>query len=205
MKSTQIGGGCVRNMAKVIGLKEMFESLGVTVAHPDMDEFSFYEKLKSGWQKYETELAFFESIGTSSFHVACNDAPIGSKLAQQILYAMLKQKAVILCEEQLTFANDVSTFAQRTIRAHSKQLYFADITTLHVAEAKNFVDKLPAKVDYQLTDHEAEMINLYGKGHFRSLIEHARMAYLKQHHATIAAQRETSAASVAPAPAAANA
>lgn len=176
MQSTQIGGGGMRNMAKVIAFKEMLESFAVKVAHPDVNEFSFFEAGQSGWRAYESELAFFESIGGSSFHLVCNDTPIDAKLAQQMLYAMLKRRPLVVSDEPV-FAEDVSTFAQRTIRGHLAQMYVMDFTKMRVAEVKQFLSMLPESVNYHLSPHETMMINVHGKGHFRDLIEHARGAH----------------------------
>lgn len=173
--TTQIGG---TNRAKVTVLKRTLQQLDIKVARPTAEEAAGSVE-KNPWQRYESELAFFESIAMSSFHLILNQEALTREQGLQVLYAMLKGRPVVLVEEP-RFTSEVDAFTRETVTAHRAELKVEALPEMEPAELNYLLKNIETHVEYSLSAHEEALIKSHVKAYFRDLLEDAKQALLSE-------------------------
>lgn len=163
--------------SSIKSLREKLEAQDIKVAHPTRDEPIFYENENDPWSRYESQLNLFESIAMSSFHIVMNEGALTNDAGLQILYALIKNKPVIMLQEP-TFEKSVDALTREIITSHITKLQVADLNDMEPAEISFLLKNLPEHIDYQLTAHQEALIKSHVKAHFRSLLEGAKTALL---------------------------
>lgn len=170
---TQISGDFYPHNIPLLTFKNMLAQLGVSVTHPTQDEsFSYTHKVNAAWQKYNNELFFYESIAASTFHILYNDGAVDKDIARQIIYAILKNRPIVMIGE-LAFAKEVSSFTRELITSHMDQFHIVDLVELDLTELSRLFTKIKP-IDYQLLSIEKILINAQVKAHFRALLDQAK-------------------------------
>jgi hypothetical protein len=171
--ATQISGNIRPGNKALIALKSMLAHIGIHVAHPVKDESLFYGGDTSTlWQHYDKELEFYDSIGRSSFHIIYNDGVIDNEIGLQILYAMLKERPILMTGAPV-FSDDISLFVRDTIVKHSPKFHSINLPELELTELSLLLQKLKP-TNYSLSKHEKVLINARVKALFRHLLEEAK-------------------------------
>lgn len=173
--STQISGDIHSHSPALHALRHMLIQLGIHVAHPTEDEPLFYTtSMNAAWQQYNNELDFYEAIANSAFHIIHNDKKIDELTSQQILYAILKNRPIVMTSG-LVFSPKVSTFTRELIEKHAHSFQFVDLDGLDLIEFSHIFGKFKT-IDYVLSDSEKVLINSRVKSHFRRLLDGAKNA-----------------------------
>lgn len=176
--ATQISGNIRPNNQTLDALVGMLGQLGISAAYPSMDEPSFYAGDQHiAWRYYDKELALYESIATSPFHIVFNDGDITEPVARQILYAMAKNRPILMTGAP-TFSATLSPFMRDTIITHMQQFHSINLPELEPGEVKNLISRVGPQ-DYNLTSNEKTLIQSGVKAHFRKLLDQARDLYVK--------------------------
>lgn len=171
--ATQISGNIRPGNKALIALKSMLAHIGIHVAHPVKDESLFYGgDMSILWQHYDKELEFYDSIGRSSFHIIYNDGVIDNEIGLQILYAMLKERPILMTGAPV-FSDDISLFIRDTIIKHSQKFHSINLPELELTELSLLLQKLKP-TNYSLSKHEKILINARVKALFRNLLEEAK-------------------------------
>lgn len=173
--STQISGHIYRESAHLHTFTHLLIQLGIQVAYPDQDESFFYKAdLNAAWRHYNRELEFYESIASSSFHVLYNDGPISDDTALEILYAVLKNRPIVVIDT-LVFAKNVSSFGRDLIMQHAEKFHMVDVPELELSELNELLRAIKP-IDYHLLGSERLLISAQIKAHFRALLEQTKQA-----------------------------
>jgi len=171
--ATQISGTIRPGNKALIALGTMLSHIGIKVAHPTKDEPFFYETDPSmPWQHYNKELEFYDSIGKSSFHIVYNDGIIDNKIGLQILYAMLKERPILMTGAPV-FSDDLSLFIRETLNKHLQEFHSINLPELELTELSLLLYKLKP-TNYSLSKNENVLIRAKVKAHFRDLITEAK-------------------------------
>ena len=163
---SQISGN---NRRKILALRDILEQQNVTVTHLGLED-EFLSAWDDAWFAHYAELAMYESIDQSSFHAVYNENGFTSRdLALQILYAMLKNKPILICELP-TFADDVDTFTQRLISSRLHSFAITNLTKAQRAEINSALRHLAnTKIDYMLSPHDEVLIRSKVRNYLREL------------------------------------
>jgi hypothetical protein len=124
-----------------------------------------------GSHPYGEELLFFQSIASSNFHLSANivQREIDNKMAQQILYAMLKHKPVILIQPP-TFSTNVNYFSRIVISSRLSKIIICDLRMLDLQDLQELLRNITSELaNYTLTRHEDIIIRSYLKSYLRDL------------------------------------
>lgn len=176
--ATQISGNIRPGNTALRALKDMLTHIGIDVTHSTLDESLFYEPDTSiAWQQYQRELAFYESITDSAFHIIYNDGAIDEKIGTQILYAMLKGRPIVMTGAP-RFADDLSPYMRRLIYSHLPDFHSIKLPELDLTELSDLLRKLEA-TDYNLSASEKILIKMRIKNHLNALLEIAEKQRLK--------------------------
>jgi len=171
--ATQISGNIRPGNKALIALKSMLAHVGINVAHPVKDGSLFYETDASAmWQYYDKELEFYDSIARSSFHIVYNDGTIDNEIGLQILYAMLKERPILMTGAPV-FSEDLNLFIRDTIKKHSQKFHSINLPELELTELSLLLQKLKPTT-YSLSKNEKVLINARVKALFRGLLEEAK-------------------------------
>lgn len=182
--ATQISGNIRPGNKALFALKSMLAHIGINVAHPAKDESLFYETdASAAWQQYDKELEFYEAISRSSFHIVYNDGSIDDEIGLQILYAMLKNRPILMTGAPV-FADDLNLFTRETIKKHLHDFHSINLPELELTELSQLLQKLKP-VSYSLSKSEQVLINTRVKGLFRHLLEDAKELRLSKSRAAI--------------------
>lgn len=188
--ATQISGNIRPGNAALHALKDMLTHIGINVTHSIADESLFYKPDKAtAWHEYESELAFYESIANSSFHIIYNDGAIHEKIGSQILYAILKGRPIVMTGAP-EFADDLSPYMRNLIVAHLPLFHSINLPELDLIELSKLLRKLEA-TDYKLSTSEKIMIKMHVKRHFRTLLDEARAIHLNEARTAARPVKET--------------
>lgn len=170
--STQIGSAAHHKKNSLLRAHKQLQQLDIKVTHPK-DGFVF---TSHPWDAYEYELGFYDSLARSSFHIIWNeDGRLTPDLARQLLYAMTKQRPVVLLEKPY-FTPEVDPFTREAISARQPEFFVAHLHRMEPAELNYELKNLPETVDYQLAPRELTLIHSRVKAHFRQLLEAAKSA-----------------------------
>jgi hypothetical protein len=174
---TQISGNIRPGNIALHALKDMLTHIGINVTHSTLDESLFYKPDKAtAWHEYESELAFYESIANSSFHIIYNDGVIDDKIGSQILYAILKGRPVVMTGAP-DFDDSINPYMKKLIKQHMPLFHSIKLPELDLIELSNLLRKLEA-TDYKLSTSQKILIKSHIKSHFRSLLDDARAIHL---------------------------
>ena len=171
--ATQISGHIYPHSTSLLALKKMFTQLGIYVAHPSQDEpLSYTAHVNAAWRQYDTELSFYEAVAESAFHVLYNDEKINDDVSRQILYAMVKNRPIVMTGKPI-FSSEVSAFTRKLITSHMDQFHMVDLPELELTQLSHLFGKIKP-VDYNLQGSEKILINARIKAHFRELLDRAK-------------------------------
>lgn len=174
---TQISGNITPHNDAFRALEHMLSQLGIQVTLGDNDESLFYETNEhTAWQKYNSELAVYESIAECTFHIIYNDKPIDEEVALQIVYAMLKDRPILMTGAPL-FNETLNPFIQRIILRHVSQFHAINLPELDLTELSVLLSKLKT-TRYSLTNSEKLLIKNRVKKYFRTLLNEAKERHL---------------------------
>lgn len=177
--ATQISGNIRPNNKALHALKSMLFQLGIQVTHAGSDELFFYDADEDiVWQKYNSELAFYESIANSAFHIIYNDEAIDEGIASEILYALIKNRPILMTGAP-AFADDLSPFMRDIIIRHLPQFHSINLPELELTEIDVLLRKLET-TNYHLTSSEKIHINNRIKMHFRTLLDEAKKLHISK-------------------------
>ena len=165
--ATQISGKILPGNKTLIAFKSMLSHIGINVAHPSGDEPLFYDDASAAWLQYDQELAFYKAIASSSFHIVYADAAIDNKAGLQMLYAMLKERPIIITGKP-EFSRNLNLFIRDTLDKHINQVHVIDLAEFELAELSMLLHKLKP-VSYSLSKSEKTLIAARIRALFRSL------------------------------------
>jgi len=170
--ATQISGNIRPGNKALFALKTMLAHIGINVTQPIQDESFFYKtNMNAAWQHYDREVEFYKSIEISAFHIVYNDGPISNEIGLQILYAMMKERPILMTGMPL-FADDLSLFIRDTLTKHVREFHSINLPELELTELSRLLSKLKP-VSYSLSKSEKVLINARVKGFFRNLVARA--------------------------------
>jgi hypothetical protein len=170
--ATQISGNIRPGNKALAALHTMLAHVGINVAHPAKDEPLFYGADKSTvWHHYDKELEFYNHIGKSSFHIVHNDGAIDNEIGLQILYAMLKERPILMTGAPV-FAEDCNLFIRDTLKKHLQEFHSVNLPELELTELSLLLQKL-RPTSYSLSKNEKVLINAGVKMLFRNLLSEA--------------------------------
>lgn len=171
--ATQISGNIRPGNKALTALKSMLTHVGINVTQPAKDESFFYASGSgASWHQYENELAFYNSIAHSSFHVVYNDDAIDNEAGLQILYAMLKERPILMTGAPV-FADGLNLFIRDTIKKHVQEFHSINLPELELTELSRLLVKLKP-TNYSLSKNEKVLIKAGVKALFRNLSEEAK-------------------------------
>lgn len=177
--ATQISGNIRPGNKALLALKSMLTHIGINVAHPIKDESFFYKTDTSmSWQHYDKELEFYDAIARSSFHIVYNDGAIDNETGLQILYAMLKERPILMTGAPV-FAKDLNLFLRDTLKKHLQEFHSINLPELELTELSKLLSKLK-KTNYSLSKNEKVLINAKVKALFRDLLTEAKELQLSK-------------------------
>lgn len=163
---TQIGG---IKQAKISSLKRALEKQHITVTHLNSDEFVLSKD--NLWSAYEVEVAFYESIANTTFHVISNDdGMVNESLSLQILQAMLYRKPIILSELP-TFDDDVDLFTQRVIVSRMHLFAVCNLARHRKQEMQAVMRHIKnTKLDYFLNERDTLLAKAKIRNYLQKLL-----------------------------------
>jgi len=171
--ATQISGNIRPGNLALHALKNMLTYIGIHVTHPTADESLFYETdAHAGWQQYDHELTFYNSIAGSSFHIIYNDGEIDEEIGMQILYAMLKNRPILMTGAPV-LSTDLNLFVRDTIKKHLHEFHSINLAELELTELSILLHKLQP-ISYSLSKSEKVLINARLRRLFRNLLNEAK-------------------------------
>lgn len=165
--ATQISGKILPGNKTLIAFRSMLAHIGINVAHPTSDESLFYTDAHAAWQEYEQELAFYRAIASSSFHIVYADEAIDNRTGLQMLYAMLKDRPIIVTGSP-TLASNLNPFIRDTLSKHINEVHVINLPEFELTELSLLLHKLKP-VSYNLSKGEKTLINAGTRALFRSL------------------------------------
>jgi hypothetical protein len=175
--ATQISGNIRPGNTALHALKTMLTHIGIHVAHPTADESLFYETdTNAVWRQYDNELAFYKSIADSSFHIIYNDGAIDEEIGTQILYAMLKNRPILMTGAP-AFSDNLTPFIRDTIKKHFHDFHSMNLPELELTELSLLLQKLKP-LDYSLSKGEKILIRARVRSLFRHLLDDAKQLRL---------------------------
>lgn len=181
---TQISGNIRPGNTALYALKSLLSLVGIKVAHPSQDESLFYETdTKAIWRHYDRELAFYQSIANSPFHIVYNDAPIDSEIATQIIYAMLKNRPILMTGTPV-FAETLAPLSRDTINKHIHYVHSINLADLELTELSMLLAKLKP-IDYSFSKQEKVLMRALIRAHFRNILAESREARLAKSRSPI--------------------
>jgi hypothetical protein len=134
----------------------------IIATHPATDEF-----FNTGaWSKYEIDLSNYECTTASNILIVCNKSPLTTTLAQQICYALSKNKPVVLTS-MLAFEPEADRNLADIIMRHSRQLH----TPKSPKNMGDFLLQLPREQHYNLSAREQLRVAISCRSYFRQLIQ----------------------------------
>lgn len=175
--ATQISGNIRPNNPAIDVLVSMLGNLGVRAAHPT-DESFYINSQHPAWHHYDTQIALYESIAQSPFHIVFNDGPITEEVGRQILYALLKERPILMTGAP-TFDATISPFAKEIIVKRFDTFHSMLLPGLEPSEMNELITRVKP-VDYRLSENEKVLIHSRIKTHFRHLLEDARDIYVEK-------------------------
>lgn len=159
-------------------LENILFQLGITIAHGGTDEPFFYEASETeAWEKYHNQLALYESISNSTFHIIFNDDPIDEAAASEILYAMLKNRPILMTGT-LAFSDELNPFIKEIIVRHVPEFHAINLPELELSEVDALLRQLKT-TSYQLSSSEKLLIRHRLKMYFRDLLDRAKDIHLE--------------------------
>lgn len=171
--ATQISGNIRPGNTALHALKTMLAHIGINVAHPTADESLFYETdANAAWQHYDNELEFYQAIADSSFHIIYNDGEIDEDIGMQIMYAMLKNRPILMTGAPV-FSENLSLFVRDTIKKHVHSFHSMKLPELELTELSLLLHKLKP-TDYSLSRREKILIRARVRSLFRDLLSEAK-------------------------------
>lgn len=175
--ATHISGNIRPNNQAVDTLVSMLGNLGVRAAHP-ADESFYINSQHPAWHHYDTQLALYESIAQSPFHIVFNDGAITEDVGRQILYALLKERPILMTGAP-TFDTSLSPFAKDIIVKRINQFHSVLLPGLEQSEMNELIKRVKP-INYHLNENEKVLIRSRVKAHFRRLLEEARDIYVEK-------------------------
>lgn len=167
--ATQISGNIRPGNKALFALKTMLAHIGIKVTQSVQDESLFHKtNMKVAWQHYEKEVDFYKSIEHSAFHIIYNDGPISNEIGLQVLYAMVKDRPILMTGLPL-FADDLNLLIRDTLTKHVREFHSINLPELELTELSRLLTKLKP-VSYSLSKSEKILINARIKGFFRDLV-----------------------------------
>jgi hypothetical protein len=181
---TQISGNIHPGNTALGALKSMLTLIGIRVTHPSRDESLFYEADSHiAWRQYDNELAFYNSIANSPFHIIYNDGVIDEEIALQTCYAMLKGRPILMTGTP-ALSDDLTPFIRDVILKHGHSFHSVNLPNLELTELSLLLGKLKP-MDYSLSRNERVLINALVKTHFRNLLEDAKQLRIARSRSSI--------------------
>jgi hypothetical protein len=166
---TQISGNIRPGNKALFALKTMLAHIGINVTQPAQDESLFYKTdMNAAWQHYEKEVDFYKSIEHSAFHIVYNDGPITNEIGLQILYAMLKERPIIMTGAP-NFDDNLLSFIRDTITKHFHDFHSINLPELELTELSLLLYKLKP-TNYSLSKGDKILIRAGLKAFFRSIL-----------------------------------
>lgn len=165
--ATQISGKILPGNKTLIAFRSMLAHIGINVAHPSSDESLFYTDANAVWRQYEQELAFYRAIAGSSFHIVYADDRIDNKTGLQILYAMLKERPIVITGTP-QLADNLNLFIRDTLAKHLDEVHVISLPEFELTELSLLLHKLKP-VNYNLSKGEKTLISAATRALFRSL------------------------------------
>lgn len=157
-----------------LAFKSMFTQLGIQVAHAGSDEPLFYEASQtSTWDTYHSQLARYEAISHSAFHIIYNPGGLSEEVVSEMLYAMIKKRPIILTYP-LTFSRTVSPFMRTLITRHKAEFYFVTMNDFDLTELSKLLARCKTTPNYHLTKSEIYLIKNRLKIYFSTLLSQAK-------------------------------
>ena len=170
---TQISGNIYPSNSPFGSLKSFLGLLGIRMTFSSQDGSLFYEdESHAAWRRYDYDLHFYKSIASSPFHIIYSDQPINNQIGLQIVYAMLKNRPILITGEP-NFSPSVLPFIHGIITKHAHQFNSVKLAELELTELSILLSKLKP-IDYSLSKSEKVLINAGVKMHFRHLMERAK-------------------------------
>ena len=171
--ATQISGNIQPNNAAFKNLLAMLTKLGIYVEHSPKNRPSFYDtELQLAWQQYNNQLALYESIADSTFHIIYNDGPIDDDIGSQILYAVLKNRPVVMAGAP-TFTDDIHPFVREIIIKQMRHFHSVLLGELELDDLDTLLKQLKPTT-YSLSNSQKVLIHAHIKAHFRDLLQTAK-------------------------------
>jgi len=166
--ATQISGNIRPENKALTALRTMLAHVGINVAHPVKDEpFFNSDDTSTLWHHYDKKLEFYDAIGKSSFHIVYNDDKIDNEVGLQILYAMLKERPILITGAPV-FADNLNLFIRDTLKKHMQEFHSIDLPELELTELSRLLYKLKP-TNYSLSKNEKVLIKAGVKMLFRNL------------------------------------
>ncbi|HEX6258617.1 MAG TPA: hypothetical protein VFZ48_04000 [Candidatus Saccharimonadales bacterium] len=127
---------------------------------------------------YQDELAFYQSIATSDFHVVFCEPGVELTLSclTEILYAMLKSKPIVLIGGALLLPRQASFYSKRIVHTNSQLFYSISIEELATSIASR-VSSLPIAVTYPLNKNQRILIRSVVREHLYKLFVHDKLQH----------------------------
>jgi hypothetical protein len=171
--ATQISGNIRPNNKAMHSFIHMLTHIGIDVTHPIRDESFFYNtNTSNAWHYYNQEIDFYESIAGSAFHVIYNDELIDEEVSMQILYAMLKQRPIVMAGAP-HFSESVHPFTKGLITRNMPLFHSADLPELELTELSHLLSQLKP-TEYKLQNSEKILVHANIQKHFRALLDQAK-------------------------------
>jgi hypothetical protein len=156
----------------------LLDGIGVHATHPT-DESFYINSQHPAWHHYDTQLALYESIAHAPFHILFNDGAITEDVARQMLYAILKERPVLMTGSPV-FDDSISLFSKDILRRHVPLFHSINLPALEQTEIASLITRL-SPVDYMLNESEKVLIQSRVKAHFRRLLDEARDIYVEKY------------------------
>lgn len=166
--SIQISGNIQANNQAYLSFLHTLAHLGILTTHSVREEPSAYRATKNIWQGYGEEVAFYESIARSPFHIIYNDAEINDRVGSQILYAILKNRPIIMTGTPI-FSQQLHPFISEVIVNHFHDFHSINLPQLDLSELQELFGKLK-RTNYRLTRSEEVLMRAQIRAHFRALL-----------------------------------
>lgn len=175
--TTQLGGSYRPDNHALFAVKKKLQDAGILVRHPMTEEFvtdgeKTYGYNPEAWSREEVELDQLGSIATCDVHIVCNELAdqmgyIGPDTARCLLYALLKNKPVILLHRPF-FDQQVDKRTAKIIGSREALFNIIDLQqTKKLKEALGAV--LLERVNYDLSQSEHDFIQKRMQKHIREL------------------------------------
>ncbi|HYG83561.1 MAG TPA: hypothetical protein VD907_01645 [Verrucomicrobiae bacterium] len=164
MYTVQVSGNFLNHRDILIKIEHQLHSVDIQRPHI----YTTTDQIVTPEDHYKAMVDLYNGIASCAFHIIyCGDS-VDEATCNQLLYAMLKYRPVIIIGKP-RFERNVGFYAKSIIKSKLNKFYPTNLPELEQEEFRYLYKKLPTRVDYQLTHTQQVLIRSRVKAQLHEL------------------------------------